>query len=51
MPKIIGESLDQLCNFNMFPGSGDLPRGETQHFYAAARRAQGDPLAYQPAWL
>ncbi|MDR1558847.1 MAG: DUF4392 domain-containing protein [Clostridiales bacterium] len=49
MPKIIGENIDTLCNFQMLPGSGDLTRGETQKFYKAARQAQKDPLTYLAA--
>ena len=30
MPKIIGENLDMLCNFQIRPGSGSLPRGGHQ---------------------
>ncbi|HHT71845.1 MAG TPA: DUF4392 domain-containing protein [Firmicutes bacterium] len=49
MAKIIGENIDTLCNFQMLPGKGDLPRGHTKVFYDFARRKQKEPLTYLAA--
>ncbi len=49
MPKIIGESIDLLCNIEMRPSEGDLPRGITRKYYMAARQVQKDPLSYLAA--
>ncbi|HHT71854.1 MAG TPA: DUF4392 domain-containing protein [Firmicutes bacterium] len=49
MPKIIGESIDYLCNFQMKAGKGSIKRGNTKLFYEAARRVQRDPLTYLAA--
>lgn len=49
MPKIITEYIDMICNIQMLPGKGSLPRGCTKHFYDAARKKQKDPLTYLAA--
>jgi len=49
MPKVIGENIDVLCNIEMRPSEGDLPRGTTRKYYEAARDVQKDPLSYLAA--
>ncbi len=44
MPKIVTEYIDMICNIQMLPGKGSLPRGCTKQFYEAARKVQKEPL-------